>query len=139
MKTYGRSRFTAAPPERVWSVWSDPNNWTRWNSGIKQFEMTGPLVSGSAGKMQTAQGSRHDVTFDRVEPPKGFTLTTNGPPLTKFTFICDVKPQDGGSIISQSVAFSGPLAFLFGPLIGPQMATHFDPVLNDLAAAAEGK
>lgn len=100
--------------------------------------MSGPLVSGAVGKMQTAQGSKHDVTFERVDPPKGFTLSTAGPPLTTFTFICEVRPDGAGSIISQSVGFSGPLAFLFGPLFGPQMATHFVPVLDDLAAAAEG-
>jgi len=27
VKTYGTSRSTTASPERVWSVWSDPNNW----------------------------------------------------------------------------------------------------------------
>jgi Polyketide cyclase / dehydrase and lipid transport len=137
MQTYGKSRFTTASPERVWSVWSDPNNWTRWNTGIKHFEMHGPLVDGAAGKMQTAEGSTHDVTFEHVQPLKGFTLSVNGPPLTKFTFICEVQPHNGGSIIAQSVAFSGPLAFVFGPLLGPQMAEHFVPVLDDLAAAAE--
>lgn len=137
MKTYGKARFTTAPPERVWNVWSDPNNWTRWNTGIKNFQMNGPLVSGAVGKMQTSQGTTHDVTFERVEPLKGFRLSTGGPPLTRFTFICEVQPQGTGSTISQSVAFSGPLAFLFGPLFGPQMATHFVPVLEDLAAAAE--
>lgn len=137
MTKYGKSRFTTASPQTVWNVWSDPNNWTRWNTGIKNFEMNGPLEQGAVGKMQTSQGSTHDVTFERVDPLRGFALSTSGPPLTKMTFICNVEPQGGGSIISQSVAFSGPLAFVWGPLLGPQMASHFVPVLNDLATAAE--
>jgi uncharacterized protein YndB with AHSA1/START domain len=137
MKTYGKSRLTSASPERVWAVWSDPNNWTRWNSGIASFDMQGPLVAGATGIMKTTQGSTHRVTFERVEPRRGFTLSADGPPLTRFAFMCDVRPHNAGSVISQSVAFSGPLAFLFGPLLGPQMANHFVPVLDDLAAAAE--
>ena len=87
--------------------------------------------------MVTSRGSAHAVTFTDVEPPRRFTLRASGPPLTTFTFVCEIEPSDGGSTIRQSVAFSGPLGGVFGPLIGPQMAKHFVPVLDDLAAAAE--
>jgi uncharacterized protein YndB with AHSA1/START domain len=137
VKTYGKSRSTTASPERVWSVWSDPNNWNRWNTGISSCELSGPLVSGATGRMQTTRGSKHAVTFADVEPPRRFTLSMSGPPLTTFTFICEVKPNGSGSTIAQSIAFSGPLAFVFGPLLGEQLANHFVPVLDGLAAAAE--
>jgi hypothetical protein len=68
---------------------------------------------------------------------RGFSLTTNGPPLTTFTFICEIAPAATGSTIAQRVVFSGPLASVFAPLMGEQMARHFAPVLDDLAAAAE--
>jgi uncharacterized protein YndB with AHSA1/START domain len=137
VKAYGRSRSTTASVERVWSLWSDPTNWNRWNSGIKEVELSGPLANGAQGFMTTNRGSRHAVTFADVDPPRRFTLSMDGPPLTKFTFIAEVTPQGTGSTIAQTVAVSGPLAFLFGPLMGEQMASHFVPVLDDLAAAAE--
>ena len=137
VKTYGKSRTTTAPPERVWNLWSDPGNWTRWNSGIKSLQINGPLVSGATARMETTQGSKHEVTFANVERPRGFSLSTRGVPGTTFIFFCEIAPKDSGSTISQSVAFSGPLAFLVGPLLGPQMANHFVPVLDDLASAAE--
>ncbi|MBC5809256.1 MAG: SRPBCC family protein [Candidatus Eremiobacteraeota bacterium] len=137
MATYGKSRETTATPERVWSVWSDPNNWTRWNSGIKAARLDGPLVSGAKGSMTTSHGSTHEVTFTNVEPPRRFRMNMDGPPLTSFAFICEVTPNGSGSTIAQSVAISGPLAFLFGPLMGAKMADHFIPVLDDLASAAE--
>ncbi|HMD02082.1 MAG TPA: SRPBCC family protein [Candidatus Baltobacteraceae bacterium] len=137
MKAYGKSRSTTASPERVWAVWSDPNNWSRWNSGIRACELSGPLADGTLGKMETTRGSKHTVTFAGVEPPRRFTLSMSGPPLATITFICEVEPSGFGSTVSQSVAFSGPLAFVFGPMLGEQMADHFVPVLDDLAAAAE--
>jgi len=137
VKTYGVSRATTAPPERVWRVWSDPSNWSRWNSGIRSCEMSGPLVSGATATMQTMQGRKALVTFNNVDPPRRFTLTMSGPPLTRFTFICEITPSGTGSTVAQSVAFSGPLAFVFGPLLGKEIASHFVPVLDDLAAAAE--
>ena len=137
MKSYGKSRLTTASPERVWSVWSDPDNWSRWNTGIKACAMNGPLASGATAKMTTSRDSTHLVTFDDVEPSRGFTLSMSGPPLTTITFICEIEPNGSGSMIGQSVTFSGPLAFAFGPMMGGMMADHFVPVLDDLAAAAE--
>ena len=137
MKTYGRSRSTTASPGRVWALWSDPANWSRWNTGIKSSHIDGPLVSGATGTMQTTRGSTHAVTFAVVEPPTRFPMRMAGPPLTTVTFTCEIAPDSGGSTVSQSVEFGGPLAFLFGPLMGNQMAGHFEPVLEDLSAAAE--
>jgi uncharacterized protein YndB with AHSA1/START domain len=137
VKAYGASRPTVAAPERVWRVWSDPDNWSRWNTGIRGCRMDGPLVEGATATMQTARGSTHRVTFGGVEPPRRFTMSMDGPPLTTITFVCEVTPEGSGSTVSQSVAFSGPLAFLFGPLAGGTMAKHFVPVLDDLAHAAE--
>jgi uncharacterized protein YndB with AHSA1/START domain len=137
VKTYGKARTTTASPERVWSVWSDPNNWSRWNSGIRACALSGPLADGATGTMETSRGSKHTVTFAGVEPPRRFTLSMSGPPGTTVTFICEVTPNGTGSTIAQSAASSGPTAFLFGPLIGPQMAPHFAPVLDDLAATSE--
>jgi uncharacterized protein YndB with AHSA1/START domain len=139
VKTYGASRATTASPERVWTVWSDPNNWSRWNSGIRSATINGPLVSGATGTMETNRGSKHAVTFRDVEPPRRMTMTMtmSGPPLTTFSFICEVTPNGSGSTIAQSVAITGPLAFVFGPMMGKTMASHFVPVLDDLAGAAE--
>jgi uncharacterized protein YndB with AHSA1/START domain len=137
VKTYGTSRSTTASPQRVWSVWSEPNNWSRWNTGIRSARINGPLVSGATGTMETARGSKHAVTFSEVVPPRRMTMTMSGPPLTTFSFICEVTPNGAGSTIAQNVAISGPLAFIVGPLMGATMASHFVPVLDDLAGAAE--
>ncbi len=42
MKTCGRRRSTTASPERVWALWSDPDNWSRWNTGIRSSHIDGP-------------------------------------------------------------------------------------------------
>jgi uncharacterized protein YndB with AHSA1/START domain len=137
MKSYGKSRATTASPERVWDVWSDPNNWSAWNSGIKAAQLEGPIHDGAAGTMTTSRGSRHTVTFSNVKPGRGYALSTSGPPGTTMTFSCAIEPNGSGSTISQSVVLSGPMGFLFGPMLGPMMAEHFVPVLDDLARTAE--
>lgn len=139
MKTYGVSRSTAASPQTVWTLWSDPNNWSTWNSGIRAANVDGPLANGTRGEMTTNRGSVHAVTFHSVVYGRGFSMTMAGPPLTTITFSCNVDPDGSGSKIAQDVAFAGPLGFLFGAMMGAEMAKHFVPVLDDLARTAEAK
>jgi uncharacterized protein YndB with AHSA1/START domain len=137
MKAYGVSRKTTASPEKVWSIWSDPNNWTRWNSGIQSAQVDRPISDGTTGRMTTNRGSTHDVTFSNVVEGRRFSMSMAGAPLTTFTFSCEITPDGSGSTIAQNVAIAGTLAFLFGPMMGNEMAKHFVPVLDDLARAAE--
>jgi uncharacterized protein YndB with AHSA1/START domain len=139
MKTYGVSRSTSASPGTVWRLWSDPNNWSRWNSGIRDAQIDGPVADGTRGKMTTNRGSTHDVTFHNVSVGRGFSMSMAGPPLSTFTFTCEVRPDGVGSVISQHVAISGPLGPLFGAMMGNEMAKHFVPVLDDLARTAEAR
>jgi uncharacterized protein YndB with AHSA1/START domain len=78
MKTYGVSRSTAASPEKVWSVWRDPNNWSRWNSGITSAQVEGQIADGTRGKRTTNRGSSHDVTFSNVVEGHGFRMSMAG-------------------------------------------------------------
>lgn len=137
MKTYGVSRSTTASPIAVWRIWSEPNNWSRWNSGILAAEVDGPIANGRHGTMTTNRGTTHDVTFHDVIAGRGFSMSMAGPPLTTFDFRCEIEPDNNGSTIAQSVAITGALGFLFGPMMGSEMARHFVPVLDDLARAAE--
>ena len=137
MKTYGVSRLTSAPPDRVWTLWRDPNNWSRWNSGIQSAQVDGPIANGTKGKMTTNRGSTHDVMFSNVVEGRGFSMSMAGAPLTTFTFSCEIAPDGSGSKIAQNVEISGPLGFIFGPMMGNEMAKQFVPVLDDLARAAE--
>jgi uncharacterized protein YndB with AHSA1/START domain len=137
MRTYGVSRATAASPASVWSLWSVPNNWSRWNSGIRSAEVDGPVADGTTGKMTTNRGSTHAVRFHDVVAGRKFSMSMDGPPLTTITFSCEITPDGTGSTIAQHVAFSGALGFIFGPMLGNEMAKHFVPVLDDLAKAAE--
>lgn len=137
MKTYGVSRSTTAAPGTVWSLWSDPNNWSQWNSGIRSANVDGPITNGRQEEMTTNRGSTHDVTFHDVQDGRGFSMSMSGMPFTTFTFNCEITPDGSGSTIAQSIAISGPLAFLVGQMMGKEMAKHFVPVLDDVARAAE--
>jgi uncharacterized protein YndB with AHSA1/START domain len=134
---HGRSRQTRASPEVIWRIWSDPQTWHEWNPNVQRMEMNGAFANGTTGVMHTHAGQHHQVELTNIQPGRAFDLQTSVLPLTRFTFHCEVVPNPNGSTISQSVAMSGPLAFLFAPMAGERIAASFEPLLQGLADKAE--
>jgi Polyketide cyclase / dehydrase and lipid transport len=138
MAAHGRSRQTAASPQAIWRLWSDPATWHEWNPSVQRMSMNGPFANGTTGQMFTPAGRTHDIQLDDVQAGKSFDLKTAVLPGTRFTFHCEVTPANTGSTISQSLSMSGPLAFVFSPLAGDRIASTFEGVLEGLAKRAEG-
>jgi hypothetical protein len=135
--THSRSLRSAATPEAIWRVWSDPSTWPSWNPNVEAITLTGPFASGATGTMRNNPGGTHSVRLTSVEPQRGFTLVTSPVPLTTFTFRCDIVPDPaGGATISQSVSMGGPLGPLFGVLMGKRVANSFVALLEGLSQAA---
>jgi hypothetical protein len=87
--------------------------------------------------MHTPSGQHHQVQLTNIQPGRSFDLQTSVVPLTRFTFHCEVVAGGNGSTISQSVAMSGPLGAVFGPMAGERIAASFEPLLKGLADKAE--
>jgi uncharacterized protein YndB with AHSA1/START domain len=137
MASYAQSRETKAQAERVWRLWSDTSTWPSWNPDVQQVRLDRPLGSGATGTMQTRSGGTHNIAIRDVEPGRSFVLQSDGVPATKLLFKCEVASSGNGSRISQAVTLHGPLAFLFGPMMGSRIAQSFGSVLEGLATAAE--
>ena len=132
-----RSRETTAPAERVWSIWSDPSTWPSWNPDIEMVDVGGRIREGAAGAMRTKSGGSHVIAISDVAEGRTFTLVSDGIPGHKLHFKCEVAPAGAGSRISQAVTIHGPLAFLFNPMMGGQIANSFPALLDGLAKAGE--
>jgi hypothetical protein len=132
-----RSRETSAPPDRVWRVWSDTPSWPEWNPDMKSVDLDGPFASGTTGKMETKSGGHHQIALQDVEEGRGFTLVSDGVPLTKLHFRCEIAASGAGSRISQAVTLHGGLAMVMGGMVTGRIVPTFDAILEGLAAKAE--
>ena len=137
MASHGESLETKAPAEKVWKIWSDTSTWPSWNPDIESVNLDRPLGEGASGTMRTRSGGTHNIAIKDVKPGSSFVLESDGVPATKLLFRCEVVPLASGSRLSQSVTLQGPLAFLFGPMMGGRIAQSFRPLLQGLASAAE--
>jgi len=137
MAAHGRTLETSASPERVWQLWSDVGTWPRWNPDVEAVSLDGPFAAGTTGRMTTRAGGTHAITLTEVQPGRAFHLETSPAPLSTFTFACEVRPNGGGSTISQSVSMRGPLGGLWSAMMGKRIAEGFEPILGGLKSAAE--
>lgn len=131
-----RSVDTSASPEAVWRIWSDPERWNEWNPSVKSMTLEGPFAVGTKAMMETPRGT-HQVTVTALEPGRSFTLEGSGMPGMTMLFNCKIEPRSSGSRISQSITLRGPLAGIFGNMMGKQMVDHIPPILQALATKAE--
>ena len=56
-----------APPEKVWSVLTDLNDWPKWQSDIREAQIAGPLESGTSFTWKSG-GTRIQSRIALVEP-----------------------------------------------------------------------
>ena len=137
MTEHARSRQTAAPPERVWSIWSDTSTWGSWNPDVASMEPGRRLELGAEVTMHTRDGRHHRMRVVGLQPGQSFSLETSPLPLARFTFTCAVRRAASGSTISQAVTMAGPAGRLMSAAAGERVAEGFRPILDGLAQAAE--
>lgn len=64
---------THASVEDIWALWADVNNWKKWDSGIKQSEITNEFSAGNSFSLTPQGGEPIPVTLKTVTPGKEFS------------------------------------------------------------------
>lgn len=130
-------RRSAAPPARVWRIWSDPAHWAEWNPDVAAMEVDGAFRQGAGATMRTRAGRTHRMRVVEVTAPHRFVLETKAAPGMTMRFRCTVDADGSGSRIAQGVEMSGFVGGLLGGRAAPKIAAGFEPILAALAARAE--
>ena len=149
MRNVTVERTVAAPRSRVWAVLADYPNIADWNDGVLNSYAIGDATEGVGAQRQTelvpngAMRMRETVTewvpeermvvaIDNIEkmPVKRasqtFTLSDDGE-ATRFTMSYDYEPK------------GGPLGFILGLVMDPQMKKGFNGFIDSLEPAAQAK
>jgi len=114
MATYRVSTLVAAPPERVFATWTDPDRFSEWIGGVTR-------VTDRVGPMDVA-GSRYTVWFGRMKSPTEILAverphhirTRFGSPVLKGESDVTFTPDGAGTRIRQAFITKGPVAAIAG-------------------------
>ena len=121
--------------EQVWTLLSEPNDWSDWYGGVKESKGTVPLkvgskISFSAGPMSFS------ARVDELE--KRRTLRFSGTsPGSSATYFFRIEPQDEGTEVLAAIKMGGLATMATRPIMQGVAEKAVLRWLDALAAAVE--
>jgi Polyketide cyclase / dehydrase and lipid transport len=124
------SREVAAPPAAIWALWEDPERWADWNPAIAGAELQGPFEIGTPAIIRFR--GRPAMTFDitAIEPGALFVDQTRLPGAHMGHEHRLEQPGTETVVVSHRIYFDGPLAFLWGVLMGRRIRRDLESFLD---------
>ncbi len=110
-----RSVEIQAPPDIVWSVWSDLGRWPEWTASITSIEplSPGPLAVGLRVRVRQPRLPPAEWRVTQMDSGRGFAWVSTAPGvLVTATHL--IEPAPGGSHAVLGIAYRGPVARLIG-------------------------
>lgn len=130
------SATTEAPPEAIWRLWADVDNWKEWDPGVEDSSIDGPFVEGTRYGLRPKGGPKVTSVLTDVRLSEGFSVHTRLP-LANLDFFHEMERVGEGTRITHRVEISGPLSFMFARLMGRGMEKGLPETVRNLARLAE--
>lgn len=120
-----------APTSAIWSLLTDSQNYTSWNSTIVSIE--GDIVQGGTIKLVSKLDPNRTFKL-KVKEFVPYRLLSWGDPMGKRTYTLEEK--SGATHVTMTEKIGGPIFPLFASKI-PSFDASFDQFVNDLKKEAE--
>lgn len=133
---FSHSLTTTMPPSRIWEIWTDVEQWKRWDIGLKDAKLEAPIGLGAKGTILTLKDRK--ATFKIVEWLEGQTYTYKTRlPLGALYVKRTLSYQNGETVFTHEVWFSGLTAGIFARQFGGSFREMLPQVLANIKTIAE--
>ena len=125
------------PAEVVWRLYQDPSRWVDWHPDITSAQLDGELEVGSTVRVEQRGAPARTLRIVATEPGSSYA-TEDRLPFAVLRFEHEVHPLgDRRCRIVLRQKMSGPLAPIFGRLLGKRIARGVPGQLQGLLRAVE--
>jgi hypothetical protein len=121
--------------QQLWKVWSDVNEWHRWQDDIEYARIEGAFESGRSFRFKPKGGPDLRLELSGVEPGRAFTDITRFP-LARMVDSHELIDHGDGVEVKTTVTVQGPLAFLWRKLVAEGVARSLPEQTERLVQAA---
>lgn len=121
--------------EDVWSVWTDVNNWPKWDKELEYCKMDKTFEEGNQFILKPKGGPKVKITLSEVIPNKKFT------DYCKFFGAImydahELEETSEGLRIKNRITVTGPLSFIWVHLVAKNVANSIPEQMDALVASA---
>lgn len=127
-----------APPEVLFRIYEDVQNWHTWDPDTKSATLEGPFQVGSRGRLTPTKGNSVPMVLTQVVPGQCFTVESKIP-LFRMLFEHELRPAAAATEVVHRVIFSGLLSLVLGPMLSKQLNSGLPVTLGKLKALAEAR
>ncbi len=137
IKSYSKI-YSGVKKEDIWRLWSDVNNWPRWDSELEYCELKGEFVAGNQFILKPMGGPKVNIILSEVVKNKCFTDYAKFPGAVMYD-AHELEDTAEGLCIRNTISVKGILSFLWVHLVAKKVAhsvpKHMDALVN-LAVAS---
>jgi hypothetical protein len=128
---------TTASPASIWKIWTDVDNWSKWDTELMAAKLDGDFELGAGGMLTPLGGKK--ARFNIIEFDRGNSYTfTLDLPLSNLNIYRYLESRSDGTYFTHEVSFTGLLAPLFGTILGRKFRSVLPSVMENIRRIAEG-
>ncbi|MGY3804465.1 hypothetical protein ACWNT8_10410 [Pigmentibacter ruber] len=129
-------KFENIDKKAIWELWSDIENWKKWNPGIKDSKLNGEFTEGSTFSLKTIDG--REVTLQLIEVKKDFKFVDcTQLPGAKMYGIHEIIPEKNAVKLVTIIKIEGILTFLWRKIIGNKIVQKIPQQTENLVQLAK--
>ncbi|WP_144830208.1 hypothetical protein [Microbacterium sp. BH-3-3-3] len=123
------THLTTASAEAVWKRWTTPADWAVDDPDLREAVFAVPPRVGSTGRVLNHGTPAQRFTFTELQPGVAMNFRI-GLPGAVLSFPHRMRQTPNGLSVTHAVEISGPLAGVFGPLVGRKIAAGLPAVVR---------
>ena len=127
--------FKDVKPEAIWNLWTDINNWHKWNPGVDYCKLDQPFAVGSTFTLKPTGGPVVKIDLVEVEAKRKFTDCTSFPGAKMYGMHEITKEKDGVRLTT-TMTVTGPLGFLWRMIVANGIVAKTPKQAEQLVALA---
>jgi len=127
---------TTAAPETIWSIWTDVDNWKKWDTGLKDAQMDTDFALNAKGFILSLEDRKAKFKITEYIEGQSYTYKTSLP-LGGLYVKRFLTEKNGKTTFTHEVWFAGLTKGVFSKLLGKQFHEMLPEVLENIKIIAE--
>lgn len=134
VKSYNKV-YQGVTKKDVWRIWSDVNNWPKWDKELEYCKMENMFIEGSQFVLKPKGGPKVTITLSEVKPNEKFTDYCKFLGATMYD-AHELEETSNGLRITNTITVTGPLSFIWVYLVAKNVANSAPKQMDALVDSA---